>query len=147
MVEITYHKEGDLLVPDLYLEKEDYENDYIIGKYGHLRLEYLKNYKKAEYTIMFMNKTLRKHTVETDKQAKQRFEILMKQMLERNPIDENLKNTDPLKWTGLMNNYKYYVEEIIFKELLKFNMRNPILNGTSHNFIYYLHYYLFHVVN
>ena len=48
MVEITYHKEGDYFVPDLYLEKEKYENDYIIGKYGHLRLEYLKNHKKAE---------------------------------------------------------------------------------------------------
>ena len=118
MVEITYHKEEDFFVPDLYLEKEDYENDYIIGKYGHLRLEYLRNYRKAEYTIMFMNKTLRKHIVETDKQAKQRFELLMAQMLERNPIDEDLKNTDPLKWTGLMNNYRYLAEEIIFKELI-----------------------------
>ena len=118
MVEITYHKEEDFFVPDLYLEKEDYENDYIIGKYGHLRLEYLRNYRKAEYKIMFINKTLRKHIVETDKQAKQRFEILMTQMLERNPINENLKNTNPLKWTGLMNNYKHIVEEIIFKELI-----------------------------
>ena len=32
--------------------------------------------------------------------------------------DENLKNTSPLKWTGLMNNYKYVAEEIIFKELI-----------------------------
>ena len=118
MVKITYHKEGDFFIPDLYLEKEDYENDYIIGKYGHLRLEYLKNHKKAEYIIMFMNKTLRKHIVETDKQAKRRFEILMKQILEKNPIDENLKNTDPLKWTGLMNNYNHSVEETIFKELI-----------------------------
>ncbi len=67
---------------------------------------------------MFMNKTLRKHIVETDKLAKERLETLMKQMLEKNPIDENLKNTVPLKWTGLMNNYKYSVEEIIFKELI-----------------------------
>ncbi len=52
-----------------------------------------------------MNKSLRKHIVDTDKQAKERLEILMKQMLEKNPIDENLKNTDLLKWTGLMNNY------------------------------------------
>ena len=118
MVEITYHKEGDYFIPDLYLEKEDYENDYIIGKYGHLRLEYLKQYKKAEYIIMFMNKTLRKHIVETDKQAKSRYEILMKQMLEKDPIDQNLKNTDPLKWTGLMNNYKNLAEGIIFKELI-----------------------------
>lgn len=48
MVEITYyHKEGDYFIPDLYLEKEEYEKDYIIGKYGHLRLEYLKSHKKA----------------------------------------------------------------------------------------------------
>ena len=67
---------------------------------------------------MFMNKTLRKHIVETDKQTKRRFEILMREMLENNPIDENLKNTDPLKWTGLMNNYKHSIEEIIFKELI-----------------------------
>lgn len=118
MVEINYHKEGDFFVPGLYLEKENYENDYIIGKYGHLRLEYLKNHKKAEYIIMFMNKTLRKHIVETDKQAKRKFDILMKQMLEKNPINENLKNTDPLKWTGLMNNYKYIVEELILKEFV-----------------------------
>ena len=118
MVEITYHQEGDYYIPDLYLEKENYEKYYNIGKYGHLRLEYLKNHKKAEYTIMFMEKSLRKHIVETDKQAKERFEILMKQMLEKNPIDENLKNTNPLKWTGLMNNYKHSVEEIIFKELI-----------------------------
>ena len=115
---ITYHKEGDYYIPDLYLETEYYEKDYIIGKYGHLRLEYLKNHKKADYTIMFMNKTLRKHIVETDKQAKRKFEILMNQMLEKNPIDENLKDTDPLKWTGLMNNYKYSIEEIIYKELI-----------------------------
>ncbi len=118
MAEITYHKEGDYFVPDLYLEKEEYENDYIIGKYGHLRLEYLKNHKKAEYIIMFMNCTLRKHIVDTDKQAKEKFEMLMNQMLERNPIDENLKNTDPLKWTGIINNYKYSVEDIIFNELI-----------------------------
>lgn len=65
-----------------------------------------------------MNKTLRKHIVEIDKQAKERFEILMKQMLEQNPIDENLKNTDPLKWTGLMNNYKNSAEEIILNEFI-----------------------------
>ncbi len=38
MVEINYHKEGDYYIPDLYFEKENYKNDYQIGKYGHLRL-------------------------------------------------------------------------------------------------------------
>ena len=40
---------------------------------------------------MLLDGTLRKHIVDTDIQAKERFEILMKQMLEKNPIHENLK--------------------------------------------------------
>ena len=118
MLEITYHKEGDYYIPDLYLEKENYKKDYQIGKYGYLRLEYLKKHKKADYTIMLLDGSLRKHIVDTDIQAKERLEILMNQMLEKNPIDENLKDTDPLKWTGLMNNYKYSAEEIIYSELI-----------------------------
>ncbi len=49
---------------------------------------------------------------------KVRLEILMKQILNKSSIDESLKNTDRLKWTGLMNNCKHSVEEIIFKELI-----------------------------
>ena len=115
---ITYHKEGDYYIPNLYLEKENYKNDYQIGKYGHLRLQYLKEHKKTEYTIMLLDGTLRKHIVDTDIQAKERLGILMKRILDKNSIDENLKDTAPLQWTGLMNNYKHSAEEIIFKELI-----------------------------
>ena len=78
----------------------------------------MKEHKKAEYTIMLLDGTLRNHIVDTDIQAKERLEILMKQMLEKKPINENLKDSDPLKWTGLMNNYKYSAEEIIYKNLI-----------------------------
>ena len=73
MLEITYHKEGNYLIPDLYLE-ENYNNDYHIGKYGHLRLRYFKEHKKAEYSIMLLDGTLRKHIVDTDIQANERLE-------------------------------------------------------------------------
>ena len=118
MREITYHKEGDYYIPDLYLTEDEYEKNYHIGKYGHLRLEYLKKHKKADYTIMLMDGTLRKHIIDTDKQANKRFKILMKQMLDKNPIDEYLKDTNPLELVSLMNNYKYCVEEIIYSELI-----------------------------
>ena len=67
---------------------------------------------------MLLDGTLRKHIVDIDIQARERLEILMKQMLNKNPIDESLKDTDPIKWIGLMNNYKHYAEEIIFKEII-----------------------------
>ena len=44
----------------------------------------------------------------------------MKQILDKKPIDKNLKDTDPLKWVGLMNNYKYSAEEIIYSELINY---------------------------
>ena len=60
MVEITYHKEGNYYIPDLYLE-EDYKKDYQIGKYGHLRLQYLKEHKKAEYILYILIYKLKKN--------------------------------------------------------------------------------------
>ena len=94
---IEYVKIGDYYIPNLYLEKDNYKNDYQIGKYGNLRLKYLKEHKNDKYNIMLMEGTLRRYIVDTDIQAKERLETLMKQMLEKNPIDENLKDTDPLK--------------------------------------------------
>ena len=45
---------------------------------------------------MFLNGSLRKQIVDTDKQSKESFE-----MLNKNPIDENLKDTDLLKLVSL----------------------------------------------
>lgn len=50
MVEITYHKEGDFFIPDLYLEKEDYEKNYIIGKYGHFKI-----FKESQESRIYNN--------------------------------------------------------------------------------------------
>ena len=117
MVEITYHREGNYLIPDLYLE-ENYKNDYQIGKYGYLRLQYLKKHKKSEYTIMLMEGTLRKHIVETDMQAKDKVERIIKQLKEQSDLTEEMKNSDPLYWVGMMNNFKNQAEEIVGKELI-----------------------------
>lgn len=52
MKEITYHKEGDYLIPDLIMENSC--EDYYIGKYGRLRLNYIKNYKRGLYTELMI---------------------------------------------------------------------------------------------
>ncbi len=45
MNKITYHKEGDYLIPNLIIKNSN--EDYHIGKYGRLRLNLLKNIKEA----------------------------------------------------------------------------------------------------
>ena len=42
----------------------------------------------------------------------------MREITYHKDIDENLKNTNPLEWVSLMNNYKYSAEEIIYSELI-----------------------------
>ena len=58
---IEYTKVGDYYMPNLVLEKEE---KIILNKYGRLRLKFLKENKKAEYTIMFMNGILNNHLKE-----------------------------------------------------------------------------------
>lgn len=60
---ITYHREGNYLVLDLYLPKKPNKS---IGKYGRLRLNYLKDFKKGLYTELLINGTLKQHSIEID---------------------------------------------------------------------------------
>lgn len=114
--EITYYKHGDYYLPNL-VAPENMKN-FEIGKYGKLRLRYLKEHKKVEYTILLMDNKLQKHLMEIDKIATERFDLLMKQFAEKENITEDLKLKDQLKWVGLMNNIKHSAEEIILKELI-----------------------------
>lgn len=116
-LKLTYHRNGDYFIPNLFLENDEYK-DYQIGKYGYLRLDYLKNYKKGKFELMKVKCILRKHIVEIDLQAKEKIKLLMNQFKENENISENLKDTNPLEWVGLMNNIKNKAEEIVLNELI-----------------------------
>lgn len=114
---IEYRKEGDYYIPNLIVPKDEYA-DYCIGKYGRLRLNYLKEHKKAEYTIMLMNGTLRKHIVQIDIDAKNRVENIVNILKSQSDLTEEMKNTNQHYWVGMMNNFKNQAEEIVLKELI-----------------------------
>jgi len=110
---ITYHKVGDYYLPNLTLEKSKYSN-YSLSKYGRMRLNYLKNHKKAEYTILFMDNKLDEHLYNIDIECQKQFELLMKQFTEKENITEELKATNQMEWVCRMNNIKNSVENILF---------------------------------
>lgn len=115
-MEIEYTKVGDYYLPNLLPPKNS--KDFRIGRYGRLRLQYLKENKRAEYTLLLINGELQKHLMEIDQQANERLELLIKQMAEKENVTEELKEADQLRWVGLMNNIKHSAEEIIFEELI-----------------------------
>ena len=116
-LKLTYHRNGDYFIPNLVLRNDEYK-DYQLGKYGYLRLDYLKNYKKGEFELMKVKCILRKHIVEIDLQAKEKVKLLINQFKENENISEDLKDTNPLEWVGIMNNIKNKAEEIVLKELI-----------------------------
>ena len=59
-MEITYHREGDYLIPDLTIGEQ---KQVRLGKYGMMRLNYLKMHKKAEYSIMLIEGNLLEHLI------------------------------------------------------------------------------------
>ena len=115
--EITYRKVGDFYLPNLAFPKSKY-SDYKLGKYGRMRARYLKEHKKVEYTILLIDGKLDEHLYNTDIEYKNRFDLLMKQFVEKENITEELKATNQMEWVQKMNCIKNSVEEIIFKELI-----------------------------
>ena len=112
---IEYNLVGDYYLPNLVLEAEE---KVILNKYGLLRLNYLKGHKKADYIIMFMNKTLNKHLKEVQETAKARVDTLIKEFAKQDNINEELKAKNQLEWVQMMNNCKNRAEEIVFSELI-----------------------------
>ena len=112
---IEYHLEGDYYVPNIAMPKQE---KIVLNKYGRMRLKYLKEHKKAEYTIMLMNGTLNARLKELQETAQTRIEQIINELKEKSNLTEDMKNTDMLYWIGAMNSIKAQAEEIVYKELI-----------------------------
>lgn len=112
---IEYRLEGDYYIPNIVAPKQE---KIVLNKYGRMRLKYLKEHKKAEYTIMFMSGTLITHLKEIQETAQNRVEQIIDQLKEKSDLTEDMKNTDVLYWVGTMNSIKSQAEEIVLSELI-----------------------------
>ena len=114
---IKYHRENDYLLPNIAIQNSNFTN-YQIGKYGYLRLKYLKKYKKGYYTELMLNGTLPMYIVDIDREANKQVKYIIKNLAKTNDVDEILKQNNPFEWVKMMNNFKNSAEEIVLKELI-----------------------------
>jgi tnpV protein len=112
---ITYHREGDYLISDLYLPKQPEGH---IGKYGRLRLKYLKNFDRRLYTELVIDGTLKQYLLDIDEKANNKVNLLIKQLAESKNINEQLKEHHQIEWVQAMNNIKHRAEEIVLNEII-----------------------------
>lgn len=112
---IEYHLEGDYYLPNIVAPRQE---KIVLNKYGRMRLKYLKEHKKAEYTILLMNGTLNTHLKELQETADNRVQQIISELKTKSDLTEDMKNTDVLYWIGTMNSIKAQAEEIVFNELI-----------------------------
>lgn len=113
-MELTYHRKGDYLFPNLKIEGSPVN----YGKYGMLRRSYLKEKRKGWYQSMMLTGKLEKHLEELDQTATKRVTLISSQMAKAEGVTEQMKATDPMAWIAAMNNIQNRAEEIVLRDLI-----------------------------
>ena len=86
---ISYTKQGDYLLPNLILKDKE---QYNIGKYGLLKLNYIKKYKLGLYFDLLVNDNLNEYLHVIDTTVMEKMQKLIKELTEKEIINEELKS-------------------------------------------------------
>ena len=112
----TYARQGDYLLPCLFLPAE--KENKPIGVWGQRHLRYLKQHRKVLYTNLLTNGRLNSYLADIDEQAEDMFLRLVKQMAERESVTEQLKSDNQMEWVTLMNNIQNRAAEIVNHDII-----------------------------
>lgn len=114
MTNLTYRKCGDYLIPDIQIK----ETSKPIGRYGRMRRKYLQEENPILYNDLILSEKLFPHLLEVDEIAQNRFTVLIEQLKIKRNVTEDMKQQNPMRWVGEMNNIRACVDEIIIKEII-----------------------------
>ena len=114
-MKLTYHRNGDYLLPDLGLTEAEQRP---VGKYGWMRLRYLEEHSPGLYTRLLLSGTLMEHLQEIDSTCQERLEQLTCQMQAQEGVTEELKAENQMEWVQRMNAIHHQVEELLLAELI-----------------------------
>ena len=115
---LTYIRVGDYYIPNLALDPELAQPVRDIGKYGRMRLTYLKQHRRKLYRELVSTGKLQAHLLDINDTASEWLDRMMPEMAKAAGATEELKARDQMAWVGLMNNCKNRADEIILAELI-----------------------------
>ena len=114
-MEITYSKYGAYYLPDLAISEKE---PATYGRFGRMRLQYLKEHRRATYINLKTSGQLTQHLNEIDREANKMLRLLIEQMAQAQGITEQLKAENQMAWVGAMNNIRSIVEEILVRAII-----------------------------
>lgn len=112
---LWYELRGDYYYPLLAPPEVEHKP---VGVWGQLHGRYLKEHKRAVYTMLLTSGKLNSYLADIDQQAQDIFLRLVEQMAEREGVTEKLKAENQMKWVGLMNDIADKAREIVNTEVI-----------------------------
>ena len=112
---IEYVRNGDYYIPSLTVPDDKVYN---IGKYGRLHSIFIKENRPGLYSMKILNGTWLAYLEEVDTSAKEMVNKLIKDMVAKQGITEELKVKDQMAWVSAMEQIKHTAEEFVFEDLV-----------------------------
>ena len=112
---LWYELQGDYYIPCLVLPDTE---ERPIGIWGRKHLDYIKEHRPVLYTDLVLSGKLYGYLSDIDTQARNKLDLLVTQLAEKEGINESLKAQNQLAWIGAMNNIRNRAEEFINAELI-----------------------------
>ena len=112
---LTYRTENGVQIPNLELPEQ---TNHQIGKYGQMRLNFMKEHRKGTYTTILTEGRLNQYLHEIDERAKAQIETSISRMAQSLGVSEKMKAENPMQWVQMMNNLKNSAEEEVLKSLI-----------------------------
>lgn len=107
--------EDDIYYPDLQLPRG---TNYNIGKFGHMRCEYLKEFRHRYYMELLLEGKLNEYLHDIDEECHEMLDRIVEKMKEKQGVTEKLKAKNQMMWAGKMNNIIACAEEVVVMEVV-----------------------------
>ena len=112
---LWYELQGDYYIPCLVLPDTE---ERPIGIWGRKHLDYIKEHRPVLYTDLILSGKLYSYLADIDTQARNKLDLLVTQLAEKEGTNNCLKAQDQLAWVRAMNNIHNRAEEIVLEEMI-----------------------------
>ena len=112
---IEYVRNGDYYLPNLTVPDNKVYN---IGKYGRMHAKFIKENRPCFYTTKMLDGTWSAYLEEIDTSAKEMVDRLMRELVAKQGISEELKATDQFAWISAMEQIKHTSEEFVLEDIV-----------------------------
>ena len=112
--ELRYTQVGEYYFPDIRLKG----NVRPIRRWGRMKRDYLRAHREMLYSDLVLTGRLWPMLNEIDDTAASRLDHLMRQMMRKEEVTEELKRADQMLWIQKMMEIRHRAEEVVLAELI-----------------------------